>query len=93
MIVFPSLVPAQQADVCPKNCHVNFFVELTANLTAGTKLINEIQIQGLFRSFSSVKDQNDCFLIPPANSANRRVSKKCQLNFFVDLIAKFYSSD
>jgi hypothetical protein len=32
MVVSPSLVPTQQADVSKKKCHVSFFVELTDKL-------------------------------------------------------------
>jgi hypothetical protein len=59
MVVSSSLLPTQQADVCPKKCHVSFFVELTVKLNTETKLTNRMQIQRLFYSFSSVRDRND----------------------------------
>jgi hypothetical protein len=58
MIVSLSLLPTQQADVCPTNCHVSFFIELS-NLTPETKMINGMLIHELFSSFSSVRDQNN----------------------------------
>jgi hypothetical protein len=52
-------VPTQQTYVCPKKCRVSFLVELTVNLTVGTKLTDGMQIQRLFISFFSVRDQNN----------------------------------
>jgi hypothetical protein len=52
-------VSTQQADVCPKHFNVSFFVELMVKFNIKTKLANRMKIQGLFNSFSLVRDQND----------------------------------
>jgi hypothetical protein len=40
-----------------QNC--GFLLSYRQNLTSGTKLTNEIQIQGLYSSFCSMRDQCD----------------------------------